>query len=378
MRPSITATKAPTTVGGAASTTTNTAAAMAPAPAPDLGQALGDELAGAREPYEDASLYDWEYRRRKEDVAFYRMLADEQGGPVLDLGCGSGRVLAPLLRDGHDVVGLDLSPAMLARAARRVARLGRARAGRAVLLRADLRALPLGPGGLEPDPGGLVDARGAGGRFRFAVSAFHTIQHLVEDRDLLALFRQVRALLTPTGWFAFDVFVPQPDWLARPAGQPFDHTIFRHPRTGVRTEYSVSHALDRDRRCLHMRFEYRAMERERSARTGPKGPARSEGPRDGGGRVRTVRLCHRQLGPGDIDALTAAVGLRVIARWASFEGLPLDLADPHATEQHVYLVGPKRLPTEVADPPGGTPSSAARAPLGSPETGRREGPSPRR
>jgi SAM-dependent methyltransferase len=362
MRASITAAGAPTTVGGAADATTTTTTTTATgtattaaavvagataAPAPDDGgQAFGDEAAGAREPYEDASLYDWEYRRRKEDVAFYRMLADEQGGPVLDLGCGSGRLLAPLLQDGHGVVGLDLSAAMLARAARRVARLGRARAGRAVLLRADLRALPLGPGGLDPDRGGLVDPRGAGGRFPFAVSAFHTIQHLVEDRDLLAFFRQVGALLTPTGWFAFDVFVPHPDWLARPAGQPFDHTIFRHPRTGVRTEYSVSHTLDRDRRCLHMRFEYRALERERSARTGPEGPARSQGPRDGGVRVRTVRLCHRQLGPGDIDALTAAVGLRVIARWASFEGLPLDLADPHATEQHVYLVGPK-------PPPGG-------------------------
>jgi SAM-dependent methyltransferase len=343
MRPSITATT--TTATG---TTSTVAAVVGATPPPtDGGQALGDEVAGAREPYEDAYLYDWEYRRRKTDVAFYRMLADEQGGPVLDLGCGSGRLLAPLLEDGHGVVGLDLSRAMLARAARRVARLGRARARRAVLLRADLRALPIGPGGgLEPDPEGLMAPRPAAGRFPFVVSAFHTIQHLVEDRDLLGLFQQVRALLTPTGWFAFDVFVPHPDWLARPAGQPFDHTIFRHPRTGVRTEYSVAHALDRDRRCLHMRFNYRSMEQERAARTGPKGPAPSRDTRDGGGRVRTVRLCHRQLRPGDIDALTAAVGLRVISRWASFEGLPLDLADPHATEQHVYLVGPK-------PPPGG-------------------------
>ena len=64
------------------------------------------------DPFEDAALYDWEYRRRRDDVRFYRTLADERGGPVLDLGCGTGRLMAPLLRDGHVVVGLDHAPAM--------------------------------------------------------------------------------------------------------------------------------------------------------------------------------------------------------------------------------------------------------------------------
>ena len=79
-----------------------------------------DEHAGAIEPYRDAILYDWEYRRRREDVAFYRMLAGERGGPVLDLGCGSGRVMLPLVRDGHRVLGVDLSSHMLARASERL------------------------------------------------------------------------------------------------------------------------------------------------------------------------------------------------------------------------------------------------------------------
>src|SRR5262249_15798650 len=74
------------------------------------------EAAGAMEPFRDAVLYDWEYRRRRDDVAFYRMLAAERGGPVLDLGCGTGRLLIPLARDGFDVVGVGLSASLPARA----------------------------------------------------------------------------------------------------------------------------------------------------------------------------------------------------------------------------------------------------------------------
>jgi SAM-dependent methyltransferase len=290
------------------------------------------ERAGAREPYRDPWLYDWEYRRRTRDVAFYRMLADEQGGPIADLGCGSGRMLVPLARDGHRVVGVDLSGAMLRRAKQRLVRAGRLAAARAVLVRGDLRALPLGP-----TLGGGGRAR-HGGRFRFMLCAFHTIQHLVEDADLLGLFLQVRRLLTPTGWFAFDVFVPHPDWLNQPAHRRFDHIIYRDPVTRARTEYSVSHVLDRARKALHMRFHYRSLD-PGAGRASGQGRGRGRG--RGGGATRTVRLCHRQLDPGTVEALAAAAGLRTLSRWASFEGLALDPANPHLTEQHIYLLGPE-------------------------------------
>src|SRR3954470_21479976 len=87
---------------------------------------VADEEAGARESFEDAALYDFEYRRRRADVTFYRRIDDErregEAGPVLDLACGTGRVLVPLLRDGHTVVGVDRSRAMLERAAWRLSR----------------------------------------------------------------------------------------------------------------------------------------------------------------------------------------------------------------------------------------------------------------
>src|SRR5712692_2505126 len=69
------------------------------------------ESAGAR-------FYDATYaviRRGDPDVAFYRALAQERAGPVLELGCGTGRVLLPIAEDGLACTGLDASDAMLDR-----------------------------------------------------------------------------------------------------------------------------------------------------------------------------------------------------------------------------------------------------------------------
>ena len=260
------------------------------------------ERAGATEPFRDAALYDWEYRRRRADIAFYRMLAEERGGPILDLGCGTGRLFIPLLEDGHPTIGVDLSRDMLARAAARRDRMPRELASRGILVRGDLRRLPV---------------RGA---FPLIVMAFHTIQHIVDDAELVSLLRAVRALLSPDGWFVFDVFSPSADWMARPPNRRYDRTIFRHPQSGEKTEYSVSHRLDRERRALHMFLHYRPLDANGK-------PAR---------HGRRVRLCHRQLPTAEMTSLLDQADLRVLARWGGFAGEPL--ASDTDSEQHVYLV----------------------------------------
>lgn len=271
----------------------------------DSGEAAfrAAEVAGAREPFDDAALYDWEYRRRRADVAFYRSLALEQGGAVLDAACGTGRVLVPLLRAGLSVVGFDRSTAMLARAADRLRRLTAPQRRRAVLLRADLRALPLA------------------GRFAFVVAAFHSVQHLIDDDELVAFFRQVRRLLSPGGWFAFDLFCPDASFLTRSPGRTYDRTVFRHPVSRARLAYSVSHVTDRRRRTIHMRLHYQPLD-EWGAPSG---------------QSRIVRLCHRQLGSTDVTRLLRRAGLRVLRRWSNFAFGPLD--DGAESEQHVYLAG---------------------------------------
>ncbi|HEY2730591.1 MAG TPA: class I SAM-dependent methyltransferase [Polyangia bacterium] len=268
-----------------------------------------DEIAGAREPFEDATLYDWEYRRRREDLGFYRMLADERGGPVLDLGCGTGRLMVPLLRDGHVVVGIDHAPAMLARAGERVARLPLSGRRRALLVRGDLRRLAV-----EAAP-----------RFALAIVAFHGIQHLVTDAELLGLLRRVRAALIPGGWLAFDLFAPDPAFMGRvraagPARR-WHRTLFRHPVTGRREAYSASYAFDARRGTLLTTFHYQPVD-ALGRRRGPE---------------RHVRLCHRQLEPVAVADLLTRAGLALLQSWGNFSGAPLEPSTSGGSEQHVHL-----------------------------------------
>ncbi len=253
-------------------------------------------MPSAQTPFDDPVLYDWEYRRRRDDVRFYRTLAGERGGPVLDLGCGTGRLMLPLLRDGHVVVGVDRARPMLKHAAGRVARLRAELRRRALLVRGDLRALPF-----------------TKRRFSFAVAAFHTIQHCESDTELLQFFRGAAAALVPGGWLAFDTFAPTRRFVERRG--PSAPTRFRDPRSGRATLYTESHVLNG--RVLAMTFRYQPVGR-------------------GAKRARAVSLRHRLVQPREIEALLARAGLKLIASWGSFDGLPLD-PDDERSEQHIYL-----------------------------------------
>lgn len=265
-------------------------------------------------PFDDPVLYDWEYRRRRHDVAFYRMLAGERGGPILDAGCGTGRLLVPLARDGHQVVGIDRARPMLARAAWRLGRAGRELRRRVVLAQADLGGLP-----------------GAGERFALVIAAFHTVQHCESAAALEAFFKGAAAALIPGGWLAFDTFAPARRFLERRG--PSGITRFRDPRTRRLTTYRERHTVEAgpDGPILAMRFDY-AEARQRA-------------------RARTVLLRHRLWSPTEIDRALAAAGLTTIARWSGFDGAPLD--DPEASEQHVFLArrGPPPRPRRDAQRP---------------------------
>jgi len=67
-----------------------------------------------------ARLYDWQHRELVEDISFFVELAKQHGSPVLEVGCGTGRVIIPLAREGIRVVGVDLSSHMLAIARRKI------------------------------------------------------------------------------------------------------------------------------------------------------------------------------------------------------------------------------------------------------------------
>src|SRR3954453_1304168 len=77
-------------------------------------------------------------------LPLYQELAHAQGGPVLELACGSGRVLVPLAQAGAQITGLDASPPMLAIASEKLAAAGAEVAARARLVVSELRPFDLG------------------------------------------------------------------------------------------------------------------------------------------------------------------------------------------------------------------------------------------
>jgi SAM-dependent methyltransferase len=132
------------------------------------------------------------FRDASGDVDFYRGLARDAGGPVLELGCGTGRVLLPIARDGIACTGLDPSEAMLE----------------------ELRKKGP-PENLRLVKGSMQSFDLGSERFGLIFSAFRSLQHVLTVEDQLASLGSVRRHLAPGGRFAFDVFAPRLERIAR-------------------------------------------------------------------------------------------------------------------------------------------------------------------
>ncbi len=128
------------------------------------------------------------------DVPFYVEEAVRAGGPVLELGCGTGRVLLPTARAGVAVAGLDGAPAMLARCREKLAAEPADVRGRVSLHAGDVRDFALGAA--------------AGAPFALVTAPFRVLQHLVRVDEQLACLAAVARHLAPGGRFVFDVFNP--------------------------------------------------------------------------------------------------------------------------------------------------------------------------
>ena len=141
-----------------------------------------------------ADLYVLEHVEIVEDLVFYREWARRTRGPVVDLGCGSGRLLGCLFAGGApSVVGIDGSPSLLARAEARVEADPELRAARDA-------------GRLELALGDVRSVRRAD-RFRLAILA-GVVAHLAGPEDALRALDHARDLLEPRGMLVVDSLGP--------------------------------------------------------------------------------------------------------------------------------------------------------------------------
>jgi SAM-dependent methyltransferase len=222
-----------------------------------------------------AELYDFiEPYRNRPDADFYVDLAQKSKGPVLEVGCGTGRVLLPIVRAGIEIAGLDLSPAMLAVCEQKLAEEPPEVQARVTLHHGDMRDFDL--------------ARS----FALAITPFRAFQHLETVEDQRSCLAAIRRHLRPGGQMVLDLFNPSlplladerrsEEWgdepgLTMPDGRKVVRQlrIARHDLFGqlqdVEIIYYVTHPDGREERLVHMfpmRYTFRYEAEHLLARAG--------------------------------------------------------------------------------------------------------------
>jgi SAM-dependent methyltransferase len=141
---------------------------------------------GKASPITRAALYDAVYEGRRADLSVYLGLCTASRGRVLELGAGTGRLLAPLLAKGIDALGIERDPDALEVGRRRLGALGGQRFSHR-LVEGDMTSFAL------PS------------RFSLVIIACNTVSLLLEEADLAAALGAIRRHLLPGGALVFDV-----------------------------------------------------------------------------------------------------------------------------------------------------------------------------
>jgi len=222
-----------------------------------------------------AEFYDHvKLHESRDDIAFYERLASTAEGPVLELGCGTGRVLVPMLRAGAEACGLDGSRPMLTVCVEKLAREPEPIRSRAHVMLADMRQFQLER------------------HFALAVIPFRGFQHLVTVDDQLASLSCIRDHLLDGGRLVLDLFNPALRMLTDNSGKEVsglepDFTMsdgrvvarshrverrdFAEQVADVELIYTVRHPDGREERLVHafpMRWLYRFEAEHLLARAG--------------------------------------------------------------------------------------------------------------
>lgn len=234
----------------------------------------------------DALLYDDVNSARTADLGFYGALARDKSS-VLELACGTGRVILGVADARQRCIGVDSSAAMLARARSKRVEAGISPAAVRLVL-GDMRTVMLGE------------------RFALCVCAYNSVQHLLTHADQLAFFATVRRHLGPRGVLAFDVYNPDFRFLQR-ARRRVHKATFDSAALGMSIALFENTAYDATTQVNTITYVY-----ERAS--GPVG-ARP---------VCQVTFGMKQYFPRDLDALLDTAGFVIEQKLGTFDGASFD------------------------------------------------------
>jgi ubiquinone/menaquinone biosynthesis C-methylase UbiE len=233
-----------------------------------------------------ADFYDWENAQTldRRDVRFWQQMAARANGPVLELGCGTGRVTIPVARSGARVIGVDRSGEMLGHAIKR-SRRARLK-GHVSWLRADIRFLPFRKSA----------------RFDLVMAPYGILQSLVRESDLRATLEAVQRVLARGGVFGIDLVPDLPVW------KEYRNKVrFRGSRRGGHSHITLVESVRQDRAKKLTIFDQEYLEQR--------------------GRERTSRrfsLVFRTLTVPEMTARLERTGFRVRAVLGDYSGKPWD------------------------------------------------------
>ncbi len=239
-----------------------------------------------------APFYDWENAQTlgRRDVPFWRRVASAAAGPVLELGCGTGRVSVPLARAGVDLVGIDRSAPMLDRARKRILKASKLLKASGPQLR---RSLSLVRGDIRSLP--FEDET-----FPMVLAPYGVLQSLIRPRDLTATLASVARVVAPGGTFGIDLVPDVPKW------REYENRVQLRGRAGG-ARLTLIESVRQDPKRHLTTFEQKYIER--------KGGHSREHRFDLTFRTLSVRQMTRQL---------EKAGFRVDAVLGDYRGRPWD------------------------------------------------------
>ena len=195
--------------------------------------------------FDDGELYDLILGDLSYCVDFYVDLARKAQGPVLEIACGTGRILLPCLQAEVDIDGLDYYAPMLE------------------TLRKKAAALQLSPRLYQADMGDFRLPR----RYALIMVTFNAFGHNMTQESQIRCLELCREHLLPGGLFVFDAFFPSLAFIGVAAGTRVLEGELPHPQTGLPMRMYDTRTLDRVEQVQHSLNEFELLDAEGNVQT---------------------------------------------------------------------------------------------------------------
>ncbi len=182
-----------------------------------------------------AQYYDVLYGGFDDDVPMWETLTEDADGPLLEIGCGTGRLLLPLAQGGYTLTGIDLSETALSAAQAKLNVAGLS--PKVTLVSADMRDFDL------PHK-----------NFAVAIIPLNTLMHCHSTDDQLATLRAVQRHLQPHGQLIVDIFQPDPTLLAEVDGRLYFEDEVTDEITGHTLQWYWRHDIDLAEQMRHLTY----------------------------------------------------------------------------------------------------------------------------